>query len=187
MEKVTQTEDKKVIAGKRLREWRKKLNLTQEMLAEKIGELPENNGKDRSDKQIGYMERGIREISPEYARLLGKALGILPEYLLVEVDYATEAEHFSNVINAMNNEGDLLYTGLCAFALLNQFEITPPITRNTGSLENYFRNIKAGYKIAKGEQAISLSIEEMNRFENEVCDFVELKLKHLFKQKGVDL
>ena len=87
----------------------------------------------------------------------------------------------------MNNEGDLLYTGLSAFALLNQFEITPPQTKGTGSLENYLRNIKAGYKIAKGEQAVTLSIEEMNQFENEVCDFVELKLKHLFKQKGVDL
>ncbi len=187
MEKVTQTEDKKVIAGKRLRECRKKLNLTQEMLAEKIGELPENNGKDRSDKHIGYMERGLREISPEYARLLGKVLGVLPEYFLLEVDYATEAEHFADVINAMNNEGDLLYTGLSAFALLNQFEITPPQTKGTGSLENYFRAVKKGYTISKGEQAVSLSVEEMNRFENEVCDFVELKLKHLFKQKGVDL
>jgi hypothetical protein len=47
--------------------------------------------------------------------------------------------------------------------------------------------MKAGYRITKDNQTVTLSLEEMNRFENEVCDFVELKLKHLFKQKGVAL
>ena len=64
---------------------------------------------------------------------------------------------------------------------------TPPNLSNTGSFENYFKQMKAGYRITKDNQTVTLSLEEMNRFENEVCDFVELKLKHLFKQKGVAL
>lgn len=148
-----------------------------------------------TQQSISSMVNGTATVTVETADLVTKAF---PEYrkewLLGLDDHKTEedlqrakAEQFSQAIDTMKYEGNLLYTGLCAFAKLNGFDITAPQTKNTGSLENYFRNIKAGYKIAKGEQAVSLSVEEMNRFENEVCDFVELKLKHLFKQKGVDL
>lgn len=148
-----------------------------------------------SQQAISSMIKGTATVTVETVNLVTRAF---PEYrkewLLGLDDYKTEAdrkraiaEQFSQTIDTMKYEGDLLYTGLCAFALLNQFEITPPQTKNTGSIENYFRAVKAGYQIAKGEQFVSLSVEEMNRFENEVCDFVELKLKHLFKQKGVDL
>ncbi len=187
MENVTKNPWKDVPPKDRVKICRKRMNLTQLELMDRIRELPENGDKERNEKQIGYIENGNRKLSAEYARLLGKVFGVQPSFLLGETDFETETAHFQSVIDTMHHEGNLLYTGLCAFALLNQFEITPPKTRNTGSLENYFRNVKAGYKIARGEQAISLSIEEMNRFENEVCDFVELKLKHLFKQKGVDL
>ena len=126
----------------------------------------------------------VTKVFPEYRK----------EWLLGLDDYKTEAdlkranaEQFSQAIDTMKYEGSLLYTGLSAFAKLSGFDITPPITRNTGSLENYFKQMKAGYKISKGNQTVTLSLEEMNRFENEVCDFVELKLKHLFMQKGVDL
>ena len=71
--------------------------------------------------------------------------------------------------------------------MLTDYEVTPPNLTNTGSFENYFKQMKAGYRITKDNQTVTLSLEEMNRFENEVCDFVELKLKHLFKQKGVDI
>lgn len=148
-----------------------------------------------TQQSISSMVNGTATVTVETADLVTRAF---PEYrkewLLGLDDYKTEAdvqraraEQFTQAIDEMEYEGSLLYTGLCAFARLNGIEITPPKTRDTGSLENYFRNIKAGYKIAKGEQAVSLSVEEMNQFENEVCDFVELKLKHLFKQKGVDL
>ena len=71
--------------------------------------------------------------------------------------------------------------------MLTDYEVTPPNLPNTGSVENYLKELKAGYRIMKDNQTVTLSLEEMNRFENEVCDFVELKLKHLFKQKGVDI
>ena len=94
---------------------------------------------------------------------------------------------FMDEMSVIRHEGNLLYTGLCAFAELTDYEVTPPNLPNTGSVENYLKEIKAGYRIMKDNQTVTLSLEEMNRFENEVCDFVELKLKHLFKQKGVDL
>lgn len=148
-----------------------------------------------TQQSISSMVNGTATVTVETADLVTRAF---PEYrkewLLGLDDYKTEAdlqraraEQFTQAIDEMEYEGSLLYTGLCAFARLNGIEITPPQTKGTGSLENYFRAVKKGYTISKGEQAVSLSVEEMNRFENEVCDFVELKLKHLFKQKGVDL
>lgn len=44
--------------------------------------------------------------------------------------------------------------------------------------------IVGGYTISHDGVSIELSLEEMSVFENEVCDFVELQFKHLFKRKG---
>ncbi len=186
MENVTKNPWKDVPPGERLRICRKRMNLTHLQLMDKVRELPENGDKERNEKQIGYIESGKRKLSAEYARLFGKVLGVQPSFLLGETDFETETARFHSVIGTMKHEGNLLYTGLCAFAMLTDYEVTPPNLSNTGSFENYFKQMKAGYRITKGNQTVTLSLEEMNRFENEVCDFVELKLKHLFKQKGVD-
>lgn len=191
MGKVTKTltenvtsENKKKICGERLRACREKKGLTQEELIIAVEALPENNGKSRNEKQVSYIENGTRQISAEYARLFGKVLGVQASYLLAETDYETEAARFYSVIDDMNQEGNLLYSGLCAFAMLTDYEITPPNFSNASSLQSYFDEMNSGYKITKSNQTVTLSLEEMNRFENEICDFVELKLIHLFKQKA---
>lgn len=187
MENVTKNPWKDVPPKDRVRLCRERLHITQLELMDRILALPENGGKERHEKQIGYIENGTRKLSAEYARLLGKVFGVQPSFLLGETDFETETARFHSVIDTMNHEGNLLYTGLCAFAMLTDYEVTPPNLPNTGSVENYLKKIKAGYRIMKDNQTVTLSLEEMNRFENEVCDFVELKLKHLFKQKGVDI
>ena len=186
MENVTMNPWKDVPPKDRVRICRERMNLTQIELMDKIRELPENGDKERNEKQIGYIENGKRKISAEYARLLGKVFGVQPSFLLGETDFETKSARFHSVIGTMKHEGNLLYTGLCAFAMLTDYEVSPPNLPNTGSVESYLKEIKAGYRITKDNQTVTLSIEEMNRFENEVCDFVELKLIHLFKQKGVD-
>ena len=187
MQNVTMNPWKDVPSKDRVRLCRERMNLTQLELMDRIRELPENGDKERNEKQIGYIENGKRKLSAEYARLLGKVFGVQPAFLLCETDYETETARFHSVIDTMNHEGNLLYTGLCAFAMLTDYEVTPPNLTNTGSIENYFKQMKAGYRITKDNQTVTLTLEEMNCFENEVCDFVELKLKHLFKQKGVDI
>lgn len=191
MEKVTKTltesvtpKNKRKICGERLKACREKKGLTQLELIKEIEALPENNEKSRNEKQVSYIENGTRQISAEYARLFGKVLGVEPAYLLGESDYETVAAQFSSAIDKMNQEGNLLYTGLCAFAMLTDYHIEPPKLSETKSLENYFTERKKGYRITKDKQTVTLSPEELNRFENEVCDFVELKLIHLFKQKA---
>lgn len=155
------------------------MRATQERLAEKL---------DISTVYLSDIVRGSKRLTPELAIKIAK---LFPptriEWLLGEDDFQTEAMRFMDEMSVIRHEGNLLYTGLCAFAELTDYEVTPPNLPNTGSVENYLKEIKTGYRIMKDNQTVTLSLEEMNCFENEVCDFVELKLKHLFKQKGVDL
>lgn len=154
------------------------MRATQERLAEKL---------DISTVYLSDIVRGSKRLTPELAIKIAK---LFPptriEWLLGEDDFQTEAMRFMDEMSVIRHEGNLLYTGLCAFAELTDYKITP-LAMNAGSFEEFFDAVKAAYRITDGTQSVTLSLEEMNQFENEVCDFVELKLKHLFKQKGVAL
>jgi plasmid maintenance system antidote protein VapI len=151
---------------------------TQEWLAEELN---------ITSVYLSDIVRGKKRLPPELAIKIAK---LFPptriEWLLGEDDFQTEGMRFMDEMAMMRHEGNLLFTGLCAFAELTDYKITPLYLRS-GSFEELFDAMKQAYRMTKGDQDITLSLEEMNQFENEVCDFVELKLKHLFKQKGVDL
>ncbi len=111
------------------------------------------------------------------------------DWLMGYTDYKNDADKFNAVISEMQTESDLLLRGLTAFAKLCDYEIrlTSPAhnpEETYAPVEKWMKMIHDGYTIRKDDQTVQLSLEEMNAFENEVCDFVELKLKHLFKQKG---
>lgn len=114
--------------------------------------------------------------------------GVLVEYILGFVDYKTNGEKFCAAISQVKNEGDLLFAGLSAFAQLTDYEIelTSPAHspgENRAPIESWLKMFRDGYTIHHGDKSVQLTLEEMNQFENEVCDFVELKLKHLFQRK----
>lgn len=111
------------------------------------------------------------------------------EWLMGYADFKNNSEKFDAVIAKMQDEGSLLLHGLTAFAKLcdYQIELTSPAHKpneGSASIEKWIKMVRDGYTIQKDGQTVNLSLEEMNLFENEVCDFVELKLKHLLKQKG---
>jgi transcriptional regulator with XRE-family HTH domain len=91
MDDVTQKRLSDVEIGERLKICRKKRGLTHMQLCELIYALPDNNGKARNEKQIGYIENGNRPLSLEYAHLLSQALSVRYEYLMGWDDYETEA------------------------------------------------------------------------------------------------
>ena len=84
--------------GERVLECRLLAGFSRETLAEKVSELPENGSRSRSAKQLGYIETGARSLSPKYARLLAKVLGVREEYLLFEDDVKTDAEYVSKIV-----------------------------------------------------------------------------------------
>ena len=47
------------LMGKRLKECRIACGLSQEQLIEAVMKLPDNRGKERSEKQISYLENGL--------------------------------------------------------------------------------------------------------------------------------
>lgn len=87
--------------GERLRERRKECGLTQAQLADKIDELDEEtqvdstnkNRRPRSEKQISYLENGLRPISYDYAWLVSTILKVRYEWLMGYDDYKTEEDY----------------------------------------------------------------------------------------------
>lgn len=75
-------------SGERLRELRKKENMTQEALAEFL---------DCSVQQISYIERGKRPLSDRLARKLARRFRVSLAYLLGESDYATSLDLYDSL------------------------------------------------------------------------------------------
>lgn len=171
--------DEKINAlrGDRVKRVLKEEKKSQKWLAEKLFLKPEHlnmmlNGK----RPLGEDKiQTIASLFPNRAMRIGWLLGY--------EDYENNADHLAKVVDEMNREGDLLFTGLSAFALLSGYEIIPPKIFEKKSLDEMFQEMRNGYVIKSGKSSISLSLEDMNRFENEVNDFVELMLKHLFARK----
>ena len=143
-----------------------------------------------SQQAISQMINKKANVTETTARTINR---YFPQYsvdwLMGYTDYKNDREKFSTVISELQTESDLLLRGLIAFAKLCDYEIelTSPAHKpeeTSASVDNLMKMLHDGYTIRKGDQTVQLSMEEMNAFENEVCDFVELKIKHLFKQKG---
>ncbi len=142
-------------------------------------------------------QQAISEMVNEHANVTETTAGLItdlfPQYsfswLMGYTDYKNDSEKFNAVISDMQDESNLLLHGLIAFAKLCAYhiEIFSPAhepDEKSASIEKWVKMVKDGYIIRKDNKTVQLSLKEMNAFENEVCDFVELKLKHLFREKG---
>ncbi|MCD8047220.1 MAG: helix-turn-helix transcriptional regulator, partial [Clostridiales bacterium] len=94
--------------GARVRECREMRGLTREELIERIERLPENGSTTRSAKQLDYIERGVRPMSPQYSRLLSKALSVREQYLLLEDNFATENDRISHIAGQQFDRSSLI-------------------------------------------------------------------------------
>ena len=97
MENGTLPDGKTKEMGRRLRECRKLRKLSQQDLIYLVEALPENNGKVRSAKQIGYIESGSRRLSADYAMLLAKALNVDSKYLLLQSPFKSKNEELNDI------------------------------------------------------------------------------------------
>ncbi len=165
------------ICGKRLQELIQESGMLQKEFAEKAGYSPEYISAITTGKKALPMKTAKEMISKFFPK-------VSLEWLMGETDYRNIYAKFQSQIEQCQYEGILLSTGLSAFGELAGYRIKYADIHDGISLEELLGEMKNGYKITKGEETISLSIDEMNQFENEVLDFVELKFKHLFKQKG---
>ena len=94
--------------GERIRECREMRGLSRKQLVDKIMLLSDNGEKDRSEKQISYLENGTRTLSFEYANLIAQALQVRIEYLLLKDDFKTEDERISYICQSKDSRESMI-------------------------------------------------------------------------------
>lgn len=155
--------------------------------AELADTMSGRNGKGISAIALNAKLNNGRTLTEKDAREIAAYFpGSRFEFIMCYDDYMTDSEKFGAVISDMQDEAHLLLLGLNAFSKLCDYQISAasPVRTDPAPVGEVLKAIREGYTIRKDDRTVRLSLEEMNDFENEVCDFVELKLKHLFKQKG---
>lgn len=185
--------------GERVKKCRKHFGLSREQLVQKIEALPENCGKDRSVKQIEYIENGIRRLSDNYAMLISRALGVRVEYLKLEDDAMTEMEFklfpaVKSILHRKDRER-------AVFAFLNAFGLAIECNVKCESTTNDFVKLEEAemecelervFREMDGEKAFALvtssgkvlkyiSERERDFFIDELSDFAEFKLNKLLE------
>ena len=103
------------------------------------------------------------------------------EWLLGYDDYMTFSDQLTGVIRETNREAELLHTGFFSFAQLSGFKIDVAPFPGTGSLEETFRNMKEYCTISRDGKSVTLSMADLNSFENELSDYIELRLRYMLK------
>lgn len=167
----------KVLRCKRLKQFIRETGITQKQLSN------ETNISQQSISAMIQEKANVTELTAQI--IAAKYPEYSVEWLLGFSDYKNATEKNLAVISRARHAGDLLFEGLNAFAELAGYHITlaSPV-QNKSTVEVALKMVRDGYKFSHNGISIQLSLEEMNAFENEVCDFVELQLKHLFKRKG---
>lgn len=141
-----------------------------------------------SQQAISAMVQGKANVTETTAEIMAEKFPQYSvEWLLGFTDYKNNAEKFGITASQIQHEGHLLLKGLLSFAQLANYQIKPcsPVsTHGKIAVEDVLKAVREGYIISHNHASIQLSLEEMNTFENEVFDFIELQLKHVFKRKG---
>lgn len=169
--------------GERLKTLCKEQEITQAQLAKEIF---------LSQQTISKIVKGHSSLTEETARRINEKYPQYPfEWLMGYSDYRTALELLVQTASQTQKEAELLMVGLRAFAKLSGYTIafTSPASFDSQGkvhIEQYLKMIKDGYTISNKEKSATISPIDMNRLQNEICDFVEFKLKRIC-EKGTDI
>ena len=152
------------VCGNRLKTLCDKENTSQKDLAARIHISPQT---------ISKIVSGKCNLTKENAKLVVDLFGnkYRLEWLLGLDDYMTIADLNRSIIMQSYSTAELLAQGFQSFATLSGYTITPPNFSNNNA-EMIVNEIKRGYKINKEDKTISISLEDMNKLQNDICDYV---------------
>lgn len=102
-------------------------------------------------------------------------------WLLGHQDEKTQKERFFKAIHEADTEAQLLDNGFFSFAQLAGFNIDIAPVKSGDSVEDALHNIRSYCTVEKDDKKLTLSLEDLRKFENELCDYVELRLRHMMK------
>lgn len=167
MKNVTNAPENWLHPGERVRKLREQYGYTQEELA---GLLPQDGqGRERSEKTIGRIERGETPLSGRYALMLSKALNCRPQYLLGEDDFITEKQKFTYSLDRMEESAKVLHSLIKGIASNYGFEIKwlneNAETENTVLLNDC-------YAVVDGTTVIAcISLDEYSQLRTEIAHY----------------
>lgn len=170
--------------GRRVKECRRLKGMSRAQLVEAIESLPSNNGKDRSEKQIGYIESGARALSTEYAMLISEVLGVSVEYLQLKSDYKTQTEKSLAEFSSFSTEWRQRLNAVRVLAFLAGYEIEIFKEENKErNIEEFLRSYKEGYKICKdGKVLATCPLERFNLLALDCQELVEQRIKSYVRE-----
>ena len=129
---------------------------------------------------ISEMVNGKRKVTATTAQAIHAAFpDYSVEWILGTSDYKNDTEKNIATINQIRREGSILEAGFRLMAELKGFVIISPDERMAEALDvaEAIRQFKNGYYVTNTEgKGCHLSVEEMNRLENDVCDYIEYRL-----------
>ncbi|MBQ3155236.1 MAG: helix-turn-helix transcriptional regulator [Clostridia bacterium] len=207
--KETTKKEQNVLCGERVRLCRLSKGLTLERLAEKVEALPSNNERTRSSRHIGYVERGDRPLSLEWACLLAEALDVRMEYLLCKDDFRTELDRLAHpfteravtksfraqVMDVILREFDISFE----LAAHREFDIdfrdmsAETFSKLSPEMKEYLANRFFDYPtdgdyslFHNGKLIAMVSEREKELFDEDIYDYIDLKIRRLLERYGHD-
>ena len=165
--------------GENIKKLLKQYGWTQTQLAEKLGIEPSN---------LSAKLNGVRPLyEDEISRIAEQFPPVRKGWIMGDERYPTWGAQLAETVNQANQEGELLNIGFNAFAALNGYSITFPKlpSEDKGQIEQILSALKQGFSISKDGKTVTLSVDEMNRLQNKICDHIGTELNYLFQEEGV--
>lgn len=171
------TQEIALLRGERVKELLKRFGWTQAALAKELN---------ITESVLNAKLNGKRTLTEGDAEQIAELFPpVRKGWIMGNERYPTWGDMQSNAVTQADHEGELLNTGLFAFASLNGYSITQPNWQDMGQIEAALSALKQGYTISKDGKTISLSLDEFRRLQNKICDHIGTELNYLFQDKGV--
>ena len=158
------------IRAERVKELIKRENITQIQLADRIYQSQQN---------ISRIVQNRQPLTEETARLIVQAF---PEYriewLLGYDEIMMKKDVIPTKYEKLRTEKDTLEKAVLSLIRLSDFDIKLKSLENAEDLHNF---LKKYCTITRDGKSITFSVEELNSFENEICDYIEFRLLHMMK------
>lgn len=150
-------------------------SMTQAELAEKIP---------CSAEHLSAVLNGKRGMTEEMARTICNLFSPTRiGWILGDEDYRDTSTQLQGEMNDCATEAELLHRGLFSLAILAGYKIQYNDYTIDNGLGQFFKGMNEAFTIEHEGQQLVLSLAEMNDFENEIYEEVELRLRQLFRKK----
>lgn len=157
--------------GERLRKYRKKYKLSQQALADMVGY--------ESFQSISNIENDKQSIKKDTAKQFARIFGIEEDYFLdLGTKYPTKIDKFNALLNETSHENYLMFNAICSLAALNGYDVEIQDIHGSGKIEDIRSRMKE-FMIFKrnGKKEFSLSLEDANRFGNNLSEIFMSNIK----------